>query len=645
MKGSCMCFRRLLIGLLSVALLPWASLTPKTYAITNFDVIVTPNIPSAQAEYVFSFSIEKVVQVFDRICLQFPEDIVFPESEKDLSDPFLPAWPEIKINHEKKTISFLSHIELNPSIEGYRDIRIRIPRSLGIKNPSTSGAYYFGISTTAEPKMKKSNAVIISRKPASILHCTMLAGSSVVSVNEIKKSYNKKYLINHASEIFNINPLAGLFIPVEHFGSYFGMSFYKDFSSKANKTTYTWINRSNRRLVFQKNSEGFSNPHVDGVEKQWINVPFILNNQKNDLLIDLHSMMRLFDYPLIYIEDTDYYMYRDPFGSEYLFNRKNFTMEAKQVEQVYLYDYHLLSPIEKINNDLHIDLNFFMFHLWSTLEVKETKNQNEIEIAYFGKDENNNLWNVNFIYLSTGDHFELKHIEIVFNDQIITVSHQILPSQEIISPKIDHSQVLVSLDPIISLMGANLTWQKTYSEASVTFNSHNYSPLIPEETAKATGEWELEIIMNSSDNDPDNTLSINELLAKDDVNGVVLHFWTSWQEKGWYENLLAMQRVFKDYEKVGLKVLLIYVDYKHEGDINMMKEAISDLNVTCPVLLDYDANIKKLNYVDRIPANLLIDKQGKIRYEEQAQKSPLNLLHTTPIDVSMLRNAIDYLLE
>jgi hypothetical protein len=514
--------RRVLIGILCAVLLPWVGFNPKALAITACDVVVTPNIPGAQAEYIFYFSIEKKVEVYDWICLQFPKDIIFPELE-EFDDSI-----EMRFDHYNKTITFLSHIALDPSIEGYRDIRITLPRSLGIKNPPTSGAYYFGISTKTERKMKKSNEVVISRNPTSILECDISVGSSVVHIKEVSKPYKRKYAIHPPLLKKNLNLLSASYVPVQHFGTYFDMTFFQNLSPVTNEIVYTWINRSKQRLEFRMNSEGVSPPFVDGIEQKWMNPPFIFSQTSKVLYVDIHSMMKLFAYTLHDYEQTEYFSYRDPFGLEYLFNRNNLILEVSRISPQYVYDYHLLSPAQAIDGDLHIDLNFFIFHLWSMMEITETKIKSsdgeETELVYSGKDENNNLWKVNFTYLSTNNQLTLTHVKIYLNNHEIDVPKLILPCREVIGPKIDQTQVLVSLKTIITFMGAQYTTRRTSPEVSVTFFSKNYSPLLSKESSKTTGEWELEFIVNSFETNQKNILNINELLKKEDVKGVVLHF-------------------------------------------------------------------------------------------------------------------------
>lgn len=637
-----MIFKKLLAWVLCLVVLCCAFSTPKVHAITNCDVVVIPNIPGAMAEYVFYFSIEKKVEMYDYIKLHFPKDIIFPEQKPT------PPGSDIMFDHEQKTIILRSNIALDPLIEGYRDIKLTLPRSLGIKNPPISGIYHFGVSTKNEPKETKSNEVVISRNHTSILECKMIPGSTAVRITEASKPFQRSFAIHPPLLKKNLNSLSALYIPVEHFGEYFNMSFYQNTSSNTEDVLYSWINRSNQRLQFRKNSEGISPPLVNGIEKKWINPPFIFGTTSKGLYVDIHSMMKLFNYPFQSNEDTGYFSYRDPFGLEYLFNRKNLILEVKRINYQYDYDYQLLSPTKQINGDLHIDINFFIFHLWSTMEITktsiETNEGYKTELVYLGKDENNNNWKVFFSYLAGYEKITLEGVKVFLNDHELEIPKQILECGDYLNPMLDHAQVLVSLNTIVSLMGGNVFHNKLTSEFYATFISKNYSPLNSQQVARHTGNWELEYIANTPIDEPGSTLSIHKLLDTRDVRGAVLFFFASWRGD-LDSNLLDMQKVFEDYGKDGIKVFLISIDFKQDSCFQTIKSKVDELKITCPVLWDHESVAKQLNGVELIPAALLIDKEGKIRYEEQAQKSQLNQLNAIPIDSSMLRNAIDFLLD
>lgn len=123
-----------------------------------------------KATYKFHFSIEKTVKVHDWIKLYFPKEAILPgDPEKDPPPPKDPGKiPSPRppgpgfgncdpcegipiFNYEENSMKFNSHIELDPSKEGYRDITVTVPEVAGIKNPTKPGFYTCKISTQPEP--------------------------------------------------------------------------------------------------------------------------------------------------------------------------------------------------------------------------------------------------------------------------------------------------------------------------------------------------------------------------------------------------------------------------------------------------------------------------------------------------------------
>ena len=124
-----------------------------------------------KATYKFHFSIEKTVKVHDWIKLYFPKEATLPPlpekkeppPPKDPGEipPPRPPGPGFGncddcvglpiIDYEENSMKFNSHIELDPSKEGYRDITVTVPEVAGIKNPTKPGFYTCKISTQPEP--------------------------------------------------------------------------------------------------------------------------------------------------------------------------------------------------------------------------------------------------------------------------------------------------------------------------------------------------------------------------------------------------------------------------------------------------------------------------------------------------------------
>ena len=58
-----------------------------------------------------------------------------------------------------------------------------------------------------------------------------------------------------------------------------------------------------------------------------------------------------------------------------------------------------------------------------------------------------------------------------------------------------------------------------------------------------------------------------------------------------------------------------YPEFRHEADLDNLKEAIAELNVTYPVVQDNQGRVWSDYRIRYWPTLILIDKQGHIRYE------------------------------
>ncbi|MDD5689004.1 MAG: hypothetical protein PHQ76_01845 [Caldisericia bacterium] len=141
-----------------VLLIPFVISFPldKALATKNVWVEVEPNTIGSTATYKIHFTLEKTLHVHNWIKITFPYDTEFPEEfpEPDPALPFNTKPPEI--DYEEKSIKFATHLELDPGKEGYSDIVVTIPNTVGIKNPSIPGEYAILICTQAEPDLIES---------------------------------------------------------------------------------------------------------------------------------------------------------------------------------------------------------------------------------------------------------------------------------------------------------------------------------------------------------------------------------------------------------------------------------------------------------------------------------------------------------
>ena len=145
-------------------------------AIKSFTVEVMNPELGAESGYKFHFTIEKTVEIHDYIKMLLPAGSIFEKIPIDTPiDPPRPPspcpsyYPEVEYQEDNSIlIKFISHIRLDPSIAGYRDIDITIPKSPNIQdadgnwftikffNPKNPGKYIYKIATKPEPEYVES---------------------------------------------------------------------------------------------------------------------------------------------------------------------------------------------------------------------------------------------------------------------------------------------------------------------------------------------------------------------------------------------------------------------------------------------------------------------------------------------------------
>jgi len=142
-------------------------------AINNFKMEVTPRKVGVKATYKFHFSIEKTVKVHEWIKLWWPKECTLPplpEDEHKRKEELKRIIESMSIglspcsscqglpiiDYEENSLKFNSHIELDPSKEGYRDITVTVPDIVGVVNPPSPGKYQCKVATQPEPTAAKS---------------------------------------------------------------------------------------------------------------------------------------------------------------------------------------------------------------------------------------------------------------------------------------------------------------------------------------------------------------------------------------------------------------------------------------------------------------------------------------------------------
>lgn len=155
--------------------------TPNTTvsAIVGEGTEVFPPTIGKPAEYKIHFEISKLLKVHQYIAFLFspgfdykrPSDMTPP-----LPDPGNPCWsckekPIVEIWDDGSILfKFNSHIELDPSKEGYRHITVIITKENGISNPNESGIYDIQVKTQSEPNWVLAGTVeIIDQNPLGVI--------------------------------------------------------------------------------------------------------------------------------------------------------------------------------------------------------------------------------------------------------------------------------------------------------------------------------------------------------------------------------------------------------------------------------------------------------------------------------------------
>ena len=126
------------------------SLRP-TYALVGQGVEVYPYTVNQPTEIKVYFQISKTIKVHEWISILFPPGFQYTEPEKSEEPPYRDR-PIVRFYDDGSILfKFNSHLELDPSKEGYRDITTTIPIDFGFSNPVIPGVYSFQMATQAEP--------------------------------------------------------------------------------------------------------------------------------------------------------------------------------------------------------------------------------------------------------------------------------------------------------------------------------------------------------------------------------------------------------------------------------------------------------------------------------------------------------------
>ena len=90
---------------------------------------------------------------------------------------------------------------------------------------------------------------------------------------------------------------------------------------------------------------------------------------------------------------------------------------------------------------------------------------------------------------------------------------------------------------------------------------------------------------------------------------VVINFWASWCSPCRQE-LPLLNKIYAQYRPAGFMLLAVNLDDNRKDAEAMLKR----LSLRLPTLFDGDKSVAKLYGVDTMPATLVIDRDGRVRF-------------------------------
>ena len=97
---------------------------------------------------------------------------------------------------------------------------------------------------------------------------------------------------------------------------------------------------------------------------------------------------------------------------------------------------------------------------------------------------------------------------------------------------------------------------------------------------------------------------------------VMINFWATWCGPCRQEMPL-LEELYRRYKKVGFRLLGVNID----DDLRSAVKMVDVLGVSFPVLLDERKQVSRLYDVNAMPATLLIDRSGIVRYIHHGYRS------------------------
>jgi len=97
---------------------------------------------------------------------------------------------------------------------------------------------------------------------------------------------------------------------------------------------------------------------------------------------------------------------------------------------------------------------------------------------------------------------------------------------------------------------------------------------------------------------------------------VLVNFWATWCGPC-REEMPKLNRLYDKYRASGFQLIGVNVD----EDLRNVNTVVAQLGVKFPVLLDTDKQVSKLYDLNAMPATVLIDREGKVRYVHRGYRS------------------------
>ncbi len=113
----------------------------------------------------------------------------------------------------------------------------------------------------------------------------------------------------------------------------------------------------------------------------------------------------------------------------------------------------------------------------------------------------------------------------------------------------------------------------------------------------------------------------------------IIDFWASWC-KPCLKAMPKLEKVFQEYRNKSVNVIGINVDGPRS--VSKARPLVNTLNITYPIIIDMEGNIKNNMEVNSLPTLLIINSKNKIVYRHEGY---------APGDEEELKRMIDKLLQ